>query len=47
MPPSFSFGRKPAAKPKAPPDPHARVAELAKLLCNPAAPRAIPSCSKR
>lgn len=46
MPPSFSFGRKPAAKPKAPPDPHARVAELAKLLCESGGPAPDPELLK-
>lgn len=46
MPPPFSFGRAPAAKPKAPPDPHARVAELAKLLCESGGPAPDPELLK-
>ena len=46
MPPPFTFGRAPAAKPKAPPDAHARVAELAKLLCESGGPAPDPELLK-
>ena len=46
MTPPLSFGGAPAAKPKAPPDPHARVAELAKLLCESGGPAPDPELLK-